>query len=458
MFCSGWLAAWRRSFGLARRATRRPGCEPLEDRSTPAAFTFSTGAPDGAMAMLSRPGPTSGPALATETADDFLLSVETLVSQASFTGLVPANTPASAVSQVVVEIYRVFPNDSDPARSPAVPSRDQSPADTAFLTRDSASNGLTFQPIILAPTFPAANAVINNINPAPNQTTGGEGGVTGEAMTFTVTFAAPLDLPPDHYFFVPQVKLTNGNFLWLSAQKPANGALFPGDQQTWVRNAGLSPDWLRVGTDVVGGTAPPTFNASFGLTGQTLAPTITGLSKTAGIEGAPTFALTVTGSNFTSASQVVFGGTALATTFVSAGQLTTTVPASLLADEGIFGVSVTDPTRGTSDPVAFTVADAAPAVAVTRSSLSADGKRARVGGKFGDVTSEGHRVRIAWGDGKISVLDQGVSSGGSFSASHTYNKRRNRVTVRVTVLDDEGTASSPVTLRLTAAKKHAVAG
>src|SRR5262249_19679741 len=161
----------------------------------------------------------------------------------------------------------------------------------------------------------------------------------------------PLDLSAGQYFFVPQVKLSSGNFLWLSALKPASGSLFPGDQQTWIRTDDLAPDWLRVGSDVVGGTTPPTFNASFSLTGQTLAPTTTGLSKSAGTEGDPGFALTVTGTNFTSSSQVVFGGTTLATTFGSATQLTATVPASLLADEGVLSVTVTDPSRGTSAPV-----------------------------------------------------------------------------------------------------------
>jgi hypothetical protein len=33
----------------------------------------------------------------------------------------------------------------------------------------------------------------------------------------------------------------------------------------------LEPDWLRVGTDIVGGNPAPTFHAAFSLTGETLA-------------------------------------------------------------------------------------------------------------------------------------------------------------------------------------------
>jgi hypothetical protein len=41
-----------------------------------------------------------------------------------------------------------------------------------------------------------------------------------------------------------------------------------GDLQQWVRNSNLEPDWLRVGTDIVGGT---TFNGSFSLIGEMIA-------------------------------------------------------------------------------------------------------------------------------------------------------------------------------------------
>jgi hypothetical protein len=51
------------------------------------------------------------------------------------------------------------------------------------------------------------------------------------------------------------------------------GTAFPSgvtDLQEWIRDAALEPDWLRVGTDIVGGAIPPTFNATFSLTGITV--------------------------------------------------------------------------------------------------------------------------------------------------------------------------------------------
>jgi hypothetical protein len=92
----------------------------------------------------------------------------------------------------------------------------------------------------------------------------------GQEVRLDVTFATPLDLPADHYFFVPQVLLSDpdNHFLWLSAPKPIalRGAPVSLDLQEWIRNADLDPDWLRVANDIIG--APPAFNAAFSLAGE----------------------------------------------------------------------------------------------------------------------------------------------------------------------------------------------
>jgi PEP-CTERM motif len=227
-------------------------------------FSFTTGAPDGRIATASRPGTTTE----IESADDFILSQSTLINHATFTGLLPAGAPLSTIDGLGVEIYRVFPFDSAPP-SGRVPTRTNSPSDNAFQTRDTGVAGqLTFSATLLNPSFTTANSVLNGINPIPNQTTGGEGSVTGEEVRFDVSFTSPFLLPADHYFFVPQVQLSSGNFYWLSTARP--GPIFVGDLQSWIRNTNLDPDWLRIGTDIVGGTTPPTFNAAFSLDGQTV--------------------------------------------------------------------------------------------------------------------------------------------------------------------------------------------
>src|SRR6185295_17742107 len=113
-------------------------------------------------------------------------------------------------------------------------------------------------------------SILDGIHASPGQTTGGEGSVSGQEVRVDVAFTTPFDLAADHYFFRPEVEVTGGEFYWLSAPKPiaANGTPFDPDLQTWTRNETILPDWVRVGTDVVGGETPPTFNASFNLSGE----------------------------------------------------------------------------------------------------------------------------------------------------------------------------------------------
>jgi hypothetical protein len=250
-------------------------------------FFFSTGNPDGKMATGSRPD--SAGKIEIESADDFVLTGSlTTLTNATFVGLLTGGATTADIGEVRVEIYRVFPKDSDTGRtsgSPTfstneVPTRVNSPSDVELLDRDTASGNLSFTTTDLG-SFTALNSVLNGINPKPNQTTGGDGSVTGEEVAFSVTFGIPIELPADHYFFIPQVEVTDpaGNFFWLSAPRPIvpPGTSFPAgftDLQSWIRNENLAPDWLRIGGDIVGPTPPtaPTFNAVFSLTGRVPEP------------------------------------------------------------------------------------------------------------------------------------------------------------------------------------------
>ena len=220
--------------------------------------------------------------LRSSSADDFVLTSPTSITSATFTGLLTGSTPT--IGQVVVEIYRVFPADSDVGRTSGpttfstsqVPTRVNSPSDVAFDSRDSLAVGeLTFTSDTLANSFTALNSVQpGGIHPQPGQTTGGNGAVSGQEVEFSVDLTKPFDLPADHYFFVPQVEVSGGEFLWLSGQRPiaAPGTPFPPgftDLQSWTRDQFLDPDWLRIGTDIVGAG---TFNAAFSLNG-TVIPT-----------------------------------------------------------------------------------------------------------------------------------------------------------------------------------------
>jgi hypothetical protein len=459
MATSFWNRIFKPKSGPPVRRRRpggaRPRVEELEARlqpsalSQPAGFFFSTGLPDGKVATISQPSSAQTNHVEFESADDFVLTTETVIDHASFTGLLTGGATPADVSNVILEIYRVFPNDSDVGRTsgpptfstPQVPTRVNSPADNALESFNSTAGDLSFRPDLLSPSFTAQSSVSS-----PDQISlhsGGNGPVTGEEVQFDVKFNTPLDLPAGHYFFVPQVGLTDttpaaDHFLWLSAPKPIAppGTPFPPgatDLQSWMRfDPGLAPDWLRIGTDIIGGT---TFNGTFSLAGHTVPPHVTSLGQTSVAEGSPALTLTINGSNFTPQSAVVSNGLQpLKTTFVSPNQLQVVIPAAFLAEEGHFQLSVLDAENGLSNAVRFTVTDSDPA-------LTAEGEL-------------GQTVRQSkpnGGDGAMRVPDLGDSPDAPFSVTDTFAKpgHAHHDAIVVTALDDGGVAGASRTFDVT---------
>lgn len=254
-------------------------------------FFFSTGEPDGRIAIAARP--TSPGESEITSADDFVLSAHILINQATFTGLLSAGATIADIGEIRVEIYQVFPLDSNTGRTSGppvfstsqIPTRVNSPSDDALAGRSISDGSLSFAAALINPSFTAANSIVSGgINPAPNQTTGGNGPATGQEVLLSVSFSSPFDLPAGHYFVAPQVAVAGTNeFQWLSSPRPivAPGTPFLPDLQTWIRDENLAPDWLRVGTDIIGGAPAPLFNAAFTLMGETVpepaTPTLVGL-------------------------------------------------------------------------------------------------------------------------------------------------------------------------------------
>jgi len=251
-------------------------------------FFFSTGNVTNLIATAARPA--IGGKFEIESADDFVTTGPTSITSATFTGLLTGGATVANIGEVVVEIYRVFPNDSDVGRTsgppifstPQVPTRVNSPSDVALDARDTAAGDLTFSTRVLnnGNPFTALNSVQpGGIHPLPGVTTGGDGQITGQEVEFDVTFTTPFSLSPDHFFFVPQVQVTGGEFLWLSGTRPLIPSPFPPgvtDLQSWTRDEispnNLAPDWLRIGQDIVDGSPFPTFNAAFSLVGEVPEP------------------------------------------------------------------------------------------------------------------------------------------------------------------------------------------
>jgi hypothetical protein len=242
-----------------------------------APFFFATGSPNGKLGAVSRRA--SAGKLETETADDFVLSETTVITHATIFGLIPAGTPLENIKNVEVEVYHIFADDSDVSRTsgaplfstPAVPTRVNSPSDVEIdtATRERTTGTLAISANVLNSSFMVSNTVVNGIS----LKTGGEGSLAGEEVEITITFTSPIILPPGPYFFRPEVLLSNGDFLYLSGARPIvspAGTPFTPDRQAWIRNSTLAPDWLRIGTDVIAGGTPPTFNMAFSLRGETV--------------------------------------------------------------------------------------------------------------------------------------------------------------------------------------------
>jgi hypothetical protein len=233
-----------------------------------APFFFATGSPNGLLGALSRrPSPEK---VETETADDFVLQVPTVITHATIFGLVPTGMPLDAIRDVEIEVYHVFPLDSAPF-SEKVPTRTNSPSDVEIgtATRARSAGTLSTSLSVVNAAFMVKNTVVNGITVK----TSGEGPLAGEEVEIDITFNSPVILPSGNYFFRPEVLLSSGDFLYLSGARPIvspAGTPFTPDRQAWIRNSALVPDWLRIGTDIIDGGTPPTFNMAFSLTGETV--------------------------------------------------------------------------------------------------------------------------------------------------------------------------------------------
>jgi hypothetical protein len=237
-------------------------------------FIFETGSPTTQLASLSR-RPSPGK-IETETADDFPLQETTVITGAKIFGLIPSGTPLDNIRDVEVEVYQIFSDkNSDVSRTsgfpdfktPVSPTRVNSPADVEIdtATRAKTEGTLTISTRVLNASFLVGATVLNGISVGA----GSAGQFTGEEVEITITFTNPIVLLPGQYFFRPEVLLSDGgDFRYLSGPRPIpTGSALSPDRQAWIRNSNIAPDWLRIGTDIIGAGA---FNMAFSLNGETV--------------------------------------------------------------------------------------------------------------------------------------------------------------------------------------------
>jgi len=230
--------------------------------------------PDGKVATA------SGSPKAAESADDFILNTASTITSGSFTGLIPKT---ASILNVGVEIYGACTPGSGFAGctnlGKAV-TRVNSPTSEGLpgTERTTGDGNLTYSASLLNNGIGVVGSVVDGINPqtpnVPATLTGGDGPASGKEVRVNFNLTQGITLPAGHYFFVPSVELNDGSFLQLSAYRTVGGefgsTLITPDLQAWVRNDNIKNDWLRTGTDIIGGpTDPATYNLAFRLVGTT---------------------------------------------------------------------------------------------------------------------------------------------------------------------------------------------
>jgi len=238
--------------------------------------------PDGRVATA------SGSPKGAESADDFILGKTSTITSGSFTGLIPKT---ASILSVGVEIYGACTPGSGFAGctnlGKAV-TRVNSPTSEALpgTERTTGDATLNYSASLLNNGIGVVGSVVDGINAqtpdVPATLTGGDGPASGKEVRVNFDLTQGITLPAGHYFFVPSVELSDGSFLQLSAYRTVGGefgsTLITPDLQAWVRNDDIKNDWLRTGTDIIGGpTDPATYNLAFRLVG-TVVPEPTGVA------------------------------------------------------------------------------------------------------------------------------------------------------------------------------------
>lgn len=154
---------------------------------------------------------------------------------------------------------------------------------------------------------------------------------------------------------------------------PLSTSFVNGTQVTAAVPASLIASVGSASVTVVNPGSPASNTLAFNINPvAVVGPVITLLSPASAVAGGSTFTLTISGSNFlssggifTSGPLVQWNGSPLATNFVSATQLTATVPGNLITNIGTASITVQNPGGSLSNSATFTIASTASPLTIT---------------------------------------------------------------------------------------------
>jgi hypothetical protein len=211
-------------------------------------------------------------------------------------------------------------------------------------------------------------AAVAVLNPAP-------GGGSSDPLSFVIS--TPPNPAPNAISLSPSGAITGGPAFTLTVAGtqfiPSSQVLWNGSQvpTTYVSGTSLmaqipASDLSTAGTTTVavqsptpGGGTSSVLNFAIS-TPPNPAPSVISLSPSSTNAGGSAFTLTVTGTQFSSSSQVLWNGSQVPTTYVSGTSLTAQIPASDLSSVGAVNVAVQSPAPGggTSGVLSFTISQA----------------------------------------------------------------------------------------------------
>ncbi|MFP9116070.1 T9SS sorting signal type C domain-containing protein [Flavobacterium sp. RHBU_3] len=176
-------------------------------------------------------------------------------------------------------------------------------------------------------------------------------------------------------------------------------------------------------------------------------PVLSSISPTSKVAGSAAFTLTVTGSNFTSASVINWNGLALTTAYGSATQLTATVPAANVASAGTATITVgTGAATSNSQPF-YIDAAGVPSISTSTSALNNFLTTTGTASAAQSFTSSGTSLQ----SGTITItaptnFEISSSAAGTYSSSLNITGSLTTTYVRVAASAPAGIYSSPVIL------------
>lgn len=175
---------------------------------------------------------------------------------------------------------------------------------------------------------------------------------TAAILWFDVTGVNAGDVFAVNYYMPSGQLDSSASYTWSPVPVGAVGVC----DINWFYIAGQTPAsapgaWTVKVTD----NGAPYFSLNFTITAGAASVTISSLSPASATAGGPVFTLTVNGTGFLSGAVVNWNGSPLSTGYVSATQLSASVPASLISSPGNAAITVKNPGGTASNVFTFTI-------------------------------------------------------------------------------------------------------